>query len=427
MNDYLKGQKMPEKKNMLFYGWLIVAISMLGISAGVAPFVFASLGLFILPFQNEFGWSRSELSALLPILVISLMIVQPFLGRLMDRVGVRRVLIPSLICFGLGLGSTPLIVSELWHLALIFLFFGTAGAAANTLPYMKVMTSWFNKNRGLAIGISVSGIGLGYAYVPLLVQFVIQEYGWRAAYLTLSAIVLFIVVPLTTLVLRNSPQEMGLEPDGRVDDEIQEDALSGSGMSSEEAKKTKEFWLLSFIFLCIAFVLHGILPHLVPMLVDKGINSGVAAKVASVMGLTVFGSRILIGYLVDRFFAPHVALLFFALSVVGFGFLSASSSTHFMYLAAMMIGLSLGAEIDLLAYLASKYFGLRSFGEIYGLLFIGVLVGSATGPLAFGFGFEMTGSYSSVLTVAIFINLVALILTMQLRGYSSQNHNVVVS
>lgn len=412
------------KKNTLFYGWWIVAISMLGISAGIAPFVFASLGVFMLPLHNEFGWTRAEISLLFPVLVVSLMIVQPFLGNFIDRVGTRRVLIPSLIAFGFGLAAIPTLVSELWHLALIFLFFGTAGAAANTLPYMKTLSSWFNARRGLAIGISVSGIGVGYAYVPLLVQFVIDGYGWRFAYYTLSAIVLCIVVPLTLLVIKDSPQEMGLEPDGMASSKSTHNPLLSDGLSAAQARKTMEFWLLSFIFLCIAFVLHGILPHLVPMLVDKGVDSISAVKVASVMGITVFVSRILIGYLVDRFFAPHVALIFFALSIIGFSLFLLTSSLIFLYLAAVMVGLSLGAEIDLLAYLAGKYFGLHSFGEIYGLLFIGVLVGTATGPVAFGFGFEATGSYSGILTVAIFINLIALLLTTQLRRYPSQAREV---
>lgn len=413
---------MNQKKSRLFYGWLIVLVAMLGISAGIAPFVFASLGLFMLPFESEFGWSRTEISSLIPVMVVSLMLVQPILGNIIDKVGVRRVLIPSFAAFGVGLAAIPVLVSELWHLALIFLFFGTIGAAANTLPYMKAITSWFNRYRGLAIGLSVSGIGLGYAYVPILVQAVIDGYDWRTAYFVLSAIVLFLVVPLTAVVLRNTPQEMGLEPDGKVYEKTQPTPEVGEGLSSAEARRTKEFWLLSLIFLCIAFVLHGVLPHLVPMLVDKGIDSATSAGVASAMGLTVFVSRILIGYLVDRFFAPRVAMLFFALSVVGFALLSISSSIGFMYMAAVMVGLSLGAEIDLLAYLAGKYFGLRSFGEIYGLLFIGVLVGSATGPMAFGFGFEATGSYSGILTVAIFVNLAALILTSQLRRYPNQTH-----
>ncbi len=153
------------------------------------------------------------------------------------------------------------------------------------------------------------------------------------------------------------------------------------------------------------------------MLRDSGVSADTAAIVASVMGGTVFVSRILIGYIIDYFFAPRVALIFFALSAIGFFILSASSFLPMMYLAVIMIGLSLGAEIDLLAYLCGKYFGLRSFGEIYGLLFVGVLIGSAFGPVTFGYGFESTGSYSGILIVSAMVNIIALIILTRLGPY----------
>ncbi len=410
-SKFLNGEK-------IFYGWWIVFISMFGISTGAAPFIFASLGLFILPFNEEFGWNRAQISAILPVLIVAFMISMPLAGRLIDRIGTRKVLIPSTIAFGLGLAAIPTFVSELWHLALIFLFVGTCGVAANTQPYLRTISAWFNKKRGLAIGIAVSGIGLGYAYVPILVQSVINVAGWRSAYYVLSGFVIFAAVPLITIFLKESPAEIGQIPDGTK--RIQ--AISGSestsvGLTSSLAIRQKDFWLLSLIFLCIAFVLHGILPHLVPMLRDRGVSADTAAIVASVMGGTVFVSRILIGYIIDYFFAPRVALYFFALSAIGFFILSASSFLPMMYLAVIMIGLSLGAEIDLLAYLCGKYFGLRSFGEIYGLLFVGVLIGSAFGPVTFGYGFESTGSYSGILIVSAMVNIIALIILTRLGPY----------
>lgn len=391
---------------------------MLGISTGTAPFVFASLGLFILPFNEEFGWDRAQISAILPIMIVTFMISQPLAGRLIDRIGTRKILIPSTCAFGLGIAAIPTFVSELWHLALVFFFLGTLGVAANTLPYLRTISAWFNKKRGLAIGLSVSGIGLGYAYVPVLVQGIINIAGWRSAYYVLSGIVLFITVPLIAIVLKESPAEIGQLPDGAEEkQDMSETIVAKSGLTSGVAIRQREFWLLSLIFLCIAFVLHGILPHLVPMLRDRGIDADTAATIASVMGITVFISRILIGYLIDYYFAPKVALFFFALSAVGFAMYSVTALLPFMYIAAIMIGLSLGAEIDLLAYLCGKYFGLRSFGEIYGLLFIGVLTGSALGPYAFGYGFETMGSYKGILVLSIVVNLTALLITTRLGPY----------
>ncbi len=410
-----------QKKLTVFYGWYVVAISAFGISSGTAPFLFASLGLFIIPFHTEFGWNRAEISALIPVLVLSVMITQPFAGRIIDRIGARKILIPSTIAFGVLLAAIPAFVSEIWHLGLIFFLIGTLGVAANTLPYMRVISHWFNKKRGLAIGISVSGIGLGYAYVPLLVQTIINEHGWRTAYYALSLIVLLVSIPLIYLFLKETPDILGLMADGEELSETSEKPQNSMGLTSSETIRKREFWLLLFIFLFISFNLHGLLLHLHPMMTDKGFDSLTAAKIVSCLGLTVLVSRIFVGYLLDIYFAPRVALLFFALSTIGFAIFSISSVLPSMFFAAFLAGLSLGAEIDILAYLIGKYFGLRSFGEIYGLLFVGILIGSALGPLAFGFGFERTGSYSSILIIVIIMNLAAIFLTKKLSPYPEHN------
>ncbi|MFT5352011.1 MAG: cyanate permease, partial [Gammaproteobacteria bacterium] len=240
----------------------------------------------------------------------------------------------------------------------------------------------------------------------------------RSAYYAMSLIVLFITVPIIYLVLKESPEDLGLSPDGLKNDEPGVVSLNQTGLTSSEAMKKREFWLLTLIFVFIAFSLHGILPHLFPLLTDKGLDNSTAAKITSAMGITVMVSRVFIGFLLDIYFAPRVALIFFALSAVGFGILSLSISAPFLLLAAILVGLSLGAEVDILAYLIGKYFGLRSFAEIYGLLFVGVFFGTAMGPYAFGYGFENTGSYSIVLIAAIVLNFAALLLIMKLGPYT---------
>ena len=410
-----------QKSFNVFYGWYVVAISALGLSTGIAPFLFASLGLFMLPLHDEFGWNRAEISAVIPVLIVSIMITQPFAGRLIDKIGARKILIPSTIAFGLLIAAIPIFMSEIWHLAAIFFLIGTLGVAANNLPYMRIVSNWFNKKRGLAIGASVSGIGLGYAYTPILVQSIIDAQGWRAAYYVLSLLVLFITLPLITFFLKESPESMGMLADGEKISESNNKPQSKLGFSSSVIIRKKEFWILLGIFLLISFNLHGLLPHLVPMLSDRGFDTSTAALVASSLGITVFISRILIGYLLDIFFAPYVAAFFFALSALGFALFAFTTTPALMFLAAILAGLSLGAEMDILAYLIGKYFGLRSFGEVYGLLFVGIFIGSAFGPPAFGLWFENTGSYSGVLILAIAFNIATVLLTMKLSPYPGPN------
>ena len=164
----------------IFYGWYVVGACMLCISTGPGPFAFAATGLFILPFGEEFGWSRSDISLCLSLMVAATAITMPICGRWVDRVGSRKILIPSLVIMAMLLASTSLI-TELWHFALVMFLIGTLAVGTNSVPYMPVLSAWFFKRRGLAIGISIAGIGLGYFYMPLVVQALIDSSGWRTA------------------------------------------------------------------------------------------------------------------------------------------------------------------------------------------------------------------------------------------------------
>jgi len=406
------------KRSRFFFGWWIVGACTIFISTGTGPFAFASLGLFVLPFSAEFGWNRAEISSCLTLLIGATAASLPFIGRMVDRFGARTVLVPSLIVMALCLAAIPLFVSELWHLMLIFLIIGTLGAGTNSVPYMPVLSAWFLNRRGLAIGLAISGIGLGYAYVPLLTQYLIDHHGWRSGYYVLSAIVFFIALPLAGIFLRESPASMGLQPDGATGTkEAPRATRKDVGFTTREVLRHREFWMLSGIFVVLSFVLNGMLSAIVPMLVDRGMETSTAAAVAATEGLTVFVSRIVIGYLIDRIFAPYVAIAFFTLSALGIGIFALGAVDTVAFLAAIMVGLSLGAEIDLLAYLAGRYFGLRTFGTTYGLLFAAILTGTALGPLAFGIGYETTGSYVDILNICVGINILAIGMTALLGPY----------
>jgi len=404
-------------KKGIFFGWWVVGATMLCISTGPGPFAFASLGVFMLPLTEEFGWDRAEVSFCLTLLIVTSAICLPIIGSLVDRVGSRKIIVASMIAMAACLAAIPAVVSELWHLALIFLLIGSLAAGTNTVPYMPLISGWFDKYRGLAIGISIAGIGLGYFYVPILLQYLIDNRGWRSGYYALGAIVAFISIPLALIFLRESPASMGLKPDGATTGPQPKATRKDVGYTTAQILRHREFWILSAIFVVLSFIVNGMLSHLIPMLSDRGMTAADAAKVAAVEGMTVFLSRIGIGYLIDHFYAPRIAMVFFSLSAVGmlmfaFGAVDASA-----YAAAILLGLSLGAEVDLLAFLAGRYFGLKSFGSVYGLLFAAILTGTALGPLAFGLGFEMTGSYIGIIGICVGINVVAVVLTGMLGPY----------
>ena len=389
----------------------MVGVSLLGMSTNPGPFVFASFGLFMLAFQREFGWGRGDLSLALTGLTISCAVALPIVGRMIDRVGARRIQLVSMAIQAMLLAIIGLVVSKIWHLTVLLIALGALTASANGVAYMHVVSAWFYRKRGLAIGLVMAGTGLGYAYVPVLVRYVIDAYSWRAAYLVLAAVIAFIALPLVYLWMRESPRELGLRPDGDPPDASPPAATSRDvGLALTEILRRREFWVLVSVLIVLSFALHGLLAHLVPMLVDRGMTAATAASVAAVEGVTVLLARVLVGYLMDRFFAPRVAMTFFVLSALGLVAFATGAVDGLAFAAAILVGLSLGAEVDMVAYLAGRYFGLKSFGATFGLLFGAVLVGITLGPVAFGYTYEGMGSYVDVLWVSVGCNVLAILL-----------------
>ncbi|MBT7953183.1 MAG: MFS transporter [Gammaproteobacteria bacterium] len=406
-----------KKAGGVFYGWWIVAASIIGLSTSPGQFVFGSLGIFTLPLSEEFGWNRAEISLALTFFTISLAITLPVIGRLVDNYGSRRILLPSMLFVSLGLVLIPLVLTQLWQLYLIFVLIGILGAGANNITYLRTISAWFDKNRGLAMGIAVSGSGLGYAYMPVLVQYMIEISGWRAGYFVLAIIITLIALPLVYFMLRETPQELGLHPDGHTHSTLSNKASVESGLHRSQVLRKREFWLLFFIFCVVSFSLFGLMIHFVPLLTDRGMSRIDAAFAASTIGFTIMGARILIGYLIDRIFAPTVAFICFLLSAIGLALLATGVSGFSAFIVAMLVGASIGAEADLLAFLTSRYFGLKCFGEVYGLLFASLLIGTSLGPFVYGLSFEMSGSYIWILVFCSILCAIAAVVMKLLPHY----------
>ena len=421
---FMETTQVQQKQSKIFYGWWVLFACVIGQLVGPAQFAFGSLGLFIIPMQDEFGWSLSEISWAATIFTLALTICMPIVGSLVDRFGSKRVLLPAMLIIGLSLGILPLILSKLWHLWFVFFIMGTLGAAANSLPFMMAISSWFDKWRGLAIGMTMAGSGLGYAAVPPVVEFVNSKYGWHYGYYVLAAIVLLIAIPIIVLLFRNNPAEMGLLVDGKtvVKKNEGESTRTGTGFSRNQAIRSNNFWMLVVIFALLAFCLFGLLIHIVPMLIDRGMPSKDAAFVAGLVGMTILFVRVPIGYLMDRFFAPHVALVCFLLSAIGMLIFAFGAAGSFVYIAAILVGFSIGAEIDLLAFMAGRYFGLKNFGQIYGLLFSSMMLGVSLGPLAFAYCFDTMGNYTVILFIGCALLVAASIVSLRLSDYPDLNN-----
>lgn len=405
------------KSPKIYYGWWIVATAAVGMSTGPGQFAFGSLGLFIIPLGEEFGWSRTEVSVALTFFTVALAFSIPYIGKLVDQYGSRKVLLPSFTVFALLLAAIPVLADRLWILFLLFALIGSLGAGANALPYLRTISTWFDRRRGLALGIAMGGSGTGYVYMPPAVQYMIDHHGWRSAYLLLAAVTLAIAVPLVYFVLREAPAEK----DTKSVDELRQKAIAAQSAPQIPLVtliKQPLLWQLFLIFSVLSFSLYGVLSHIVPMLRDRGMSPVNAALVQSTLGLSLVASRVVVGFAMDRIFAPFVAVACFLLSIIGISLLATGAMGPGAFLAAAFIGISMGAEIDMLAILTGRYFGVENFGRIYGILFTSFLIGTSIGPVAYGMAYESLGSYTWVLLLSIGLMFATALLTARLPKYA---------
>ena len=403
-------QGLAGENQIAYRGWWIVAIAAVAMSTGPGQFAFGALGLFIKPLGEEFGWDRAQVSLAATYFTIALAFSIPVIGQLADRFGSRRVLLPSILVFAALLALPALLVDTLWKLYLIYILMGCLGAGANALPYLRTIATWFDARRGLAIGIAMGGSGMGFAYVPPLVQYVIDTYDWRTGYICLAIFTVVVTIPLVYFFLRDAPAAQGRADDRQGDSEK-------SSLKLLPLLKSRLLWQLFLIFCLLSFGLYGVLSHLAPMMSDRGMTTADAALVQSTLGIAIVVSRIFVGYLIDRFVATRVAFVCFMISAGGVGVLAAGAVDAPAFLAALCIGLSLGAEIDMLAYLTSRYFGVDNFGKIYGILFASFLIGTSLGPYLFGLAYETYGSYREVLLSAVFVIIISAVTTLLLPAY----------
>lgn len=387
-------------KRQLFYGWWNVAASFVGLSLSYAMFTVFAFGTFVAPLEAEFGWQRGPMSLALTIANMTVVVASPLLGSLVDRIGVRRVMLVSVTLMGLCVASMSQLSGNIWHYYLMHLLIPLLGAGTLPLTYSRVIIAWFARRRGLALGISLAGFGVGATLVPALAQFIIENWGWREAYLVFAAVILLVSLPMTFVFIRETPAEMGLQVDGvEPGPDVQGSSAlsSGEGLSAREALAERSYWLILGSFLLVGVGITSILAHLVPMLIGRGVAPATAALCMSSLGFGLIFGRVLAGYLMDRYFAPYVAAIFLLGLFAGVIILATGATGSVVFLAAVLVGLATGSEISEIGYMVSRYFGQRAFGLIYGTMFAAFQVGSALGAFAMGWYFDRAGDYLNAL------------------------------
>ncbi len=384
-----------------------------GIALGASPVPFNMVGVFTLPVTSEFGWGRGDMQLALFCFTLAAVATIPFIGALIDRIGVRQVALAATAAYAAALALLAFVPNHLIAFYAIWALVGIVGAGSTPISWTRAINDWFPVNRGLALAIALMGTGLTAAFLPSFAAWLIEQWGWRKAILAIAALPILVALPLAWRYLHPMPPHDG--------NPRHEQAVP-AGLTLRVAASQWRFWAMMLSILLIALGIGGLFINFQPLLIDKGFSSAAAARVAGAIGVSIIAGRLLAGWLIDRYWAPGVTLPLLALPAVAALLLMQDQvSTSQAILAAVLLGAAAGAESDLLAFLSARYFGLRHYGRIYGVQYAAFGLASGLAPFAAGKVFDHFGSYNPVLPwIAGFFVLGALLLLTMGRYPTSE-------
>jgi MFS family permease len=400
----------------LFYGWWVAIAAGVALCLGGPPILVFAFPVFLKAFTKEFHASRSAISLAFSLHNVVSAVGAPLFGRLVDRVGSRRMIILGTVLLAFLLIGNSFVTVSVAGIYIFNMLGALAGMGAGPIPYSAIISRWFDKRRGSGLAVMMLGLGIAAIILPSLVQRLITVFGWRAAYSIYGCAMLLIALPIVMTFMRDTPAEMGLLPDGASWTPRSHTKGQLDGLSWSEARRTRTFWLMVSAFFLLGASVHACILHLAAMLTDRGITAQTAALASSLAGGGLLLGRVGSGFLLDRYFGPRIAVCFASGAALGI-LLLASGHGAAAFVGALLAGLGMGAEGDLIAYLTSRYFGLKAFGELYGYAFGIFVLSGACGTLLMGIGFDKTGSYTVPLLGFLTAIFAAIILFTQLGPY----------
>lgn len=385
-----------------------------GFVVGPNAMIAATNGVFLTVLPQALGTSRTALSTALAMSTWLVALMLPFVGRAMDRFGVRRIAIPGAVLLSLCFLAESR-MQTIWHFFAIQAILSLAAAMHSSVGYAKTIASWFDRNRGFVLGICVSlGAGISQTSMPKLSQYAIGAYGWRGAFLHIGLAILIVGVPLLLLLLRTPATTLH---DEKTPSCATPPADPLEGMSRREALRDPMFYLVFFAIMFASMSLLGTLQQAVPMLLERGLAIGQATTIAAIaFGGVIFG-EFCAGFLVDRINTPRILVPFFAAALCGILIVHSAHDMKVLVVGAVLLGMGLGGEIGQNAYLVSRYFGLRNFGAIYGLTFAASNIGIGIGILLMGFVRDQAGSYDPMRYIFGATMATALLCVIALRPF----------
>jgi sugar phosphate permease len=406
-----------DKGNKLFYGWwMVIVITTMSLTVGATPFA-----IVLKQLMEEFHTGRGEVSLSQSIFMIAGGITGVFAGKLLQRYRPRTFMLWGSVVSGVSSLLLSL-ANSLWFLYVFSFIAGVAGGFSGAIAMFTLLSKWFTRKWGTALGITQAGGGVGSMVIRPLVGIIAQNFGWRATYLFAGSLVLALNVPLILFVLKDSPESRGLLPDGDKSKEIASPTngkllIQTTTESTTAAKntgllsylKSPALWLMGISFAFVAIGSSAVTMHEVSFITDMKVSATVAASALGftlgISGITSLAS----GWLADRLISRYVAILFLLVAIAGMLILIRADTMSKIWLFVVVYGLGIGASGTLLPIVTRDIFGAANFSALFGFTNVLFVTGYAIGvPLA-GFMFDATGSYHSVFVIITVIYAAAIL------------------
>ncbi|WP_019244294.1 MULTISPECIES: MFS transporter [Bacillus] len=391
------------KNSKIFYGWWIVLTAFMSMTFLFAPVV-NLISFFTDPVSKDLGIERSQFSYYFTIVTLVGMVVAPIAGNLLKRVNIRVFMT---VCTILGAGSYIgfSFATNIWVIYALSVLQGIALLAGCIVPSSVLIANWFNEKRGLALGIALSGSGVGGIILTPIVSYLIESFGWRTTYLIIGFVILITVVPLTLFVVRFRPSDIGLTPLGESPTQNKERVLTG--VSQKDAIKTLSFWILCLAIIVTGIVANTMIINLAPFLTDIGAPVSKAAFLMSLGSAMVIVGKLVVGKLFDNLKIDIMIIALGVCNILSFVFLKNADAMLSGILYATFTGFGATALTIAPSYITPYIFGEKDFGPIFGIVSTFSSLGTALSAVFGGIVYGINHSYFLVLNVLIVLSVVS--------------------
>lgn len=392
-------------------GWRVLILALVGVATSSSSLLLYSFSSLVIPLEQAMGWGRAELQAAITALSLGTIVASQLAGWLNLRYGLRRVTLVSLLALSLSVFALTSMGGSIWMLYLGFFLVPLAGLGTLQVTWSHLVNLWFEENRGLALAIILSGSGLAAIMLPLITAWAISRWNWQAGFLALGVLPVLLALPLALRWLMPTTQT------SKVPEPIVSTEQVG-GLLLREALRSWRFWVCNLSMTLVVSCVVGLVTNIVPLLQDRGLSALQAAQIFSSFGVSLILGRLVVGYLIDRLWAPGVASLALLMPAFACGIFAYGDSTIAMYtIATLLVGVGAGAEFDIAAFLIARYFGMRDYGRLFGAHLGLITAGAATSPLLFAAMFKLTGGYSAMLLFSFVCFVAGPLLLLTLGGY----------